>query len=184
MVWTQLQQVVLAAILSQEAWKLDLIFVREGMPLLVSIARSARVVVLPNISYSARAIRQFRRAGSDLILPALEGMTAYRCLTWTLENPLARFVFARSACKSIVLFEDGTGSYMNRGRFGWRHGLKYVMTKAFIHIGLSRALGLRTTAGERDAEYYCLYPKAMKSGTNARAVRIDSYREALLDANA
>jgi hypothetical protein len=185
-VWTQLQQVVLTAMLRQENWKLDVLFVREGMPLLDPLKQlSAMVVTLPDLSYSARAIGLYKSAGRDVINPSLGDIGAYRCLTWTLESPLSRFIFTRSACKSIDLFEDGAGSYLNQGRFGWRYGFKYVVTKALINLGLWRIHRLRKTAMEASAVVCSLFPTVLPgSGMRRRPLRRDCYRQALLDANA
>ena len=185
-VWTQLQQIVLTALLRQENWKLDVLFIREGMPLLEPLERlSAAVVMLPDLSYSARAIGRYRSAGRALINPALRHIGAYRCLTWTLESPLARFIFTRSACKSLDLFEDGAGSYLNQGRFGWRYGFKHVVTKALINLGLWRIHRARITAMEANAVVCSLFPTALPgSGMRRRPLRRDGFRQALLDANA
>ncbi len=184
--WTPLQQVVLIAILRQEHWKIDVLFVREGMHVFDSIRQiSAKIVTLPEVSYSARAIGLYRRAGRDLIHPALAGIGAYRCLTWTRENPLARFIFARSACKSIVLFEDGTGTYVDYGRFCWRLGPKYMATKLLINLGLWRIHNLRMSVAEAEAEICVLFPAALPGGTAfPKLVSHDCFRQVLQDVNA
>lgn len=185
-VWTPLQQVMLTSILREDDRAIDVLFLREGTRLLDHLARrTGKVVVVPDLSYSVRAVPGYRRACNDLLAPALAGLGRYRCYAWTLENPFARFLFMRPGCESIHLFEDGAGTYADQGRFAWRFGPKHVLAKFLIGVGLRDTHRLRRTPVERRAEFSLLYPEAFPGeGFRLRAIRRDCYHQTVLETDA
>ncbi|HEY2345031.1 MAG TPA: polysialyltransferase family glycosyltransferase [Xanthomonadaceae bacterium] len=185
-VWTPLQQVMLTSILREQDRTIDVLFLREGTRLLDHLAqRTRKVVVVPDLSYSVRAIARYRRTCNDLLAPELAGLRRYRCYAWTLENPFARFLFMRPDCAAIHLFEDGVGTYSDPGRFAWRFGPKHVLAKFLIGVGLRDTHRLRRTPIEKRAEFSLLYPEAFRGkGFRLKAIDRDCYRQTVLETDA
>lgn len=184
-VWTELQQVMLTAIVLQEGWQLSIVFVRDGIRLLDVVKKpGTRIVRVPNLSYSVHQIKDYRRVVLGTIRSSLAEVGEYRFLTWTLESPLAKGIASRPECKSISFFEDGAGSYLYMGRFGWRNGLKYLVTKLLINLALWHGRNLISTPAEKSAEFWSLFPNPVSGkAIRRRVLSHESFRSAMLAAS-
>ena len=181
-VWTELQQVMLCALVKQANWSVRLIFVRDGIRVLATTQNlGAQIVRVPNLSYSANDIPRYRDAARRIIDPLLATQQkSYRCLTWTTEHPLSKAIVRQPACGAISFFEDGTGSYVDWGTAGWRHGIKYVVTKAWINLASALEVGARVMHRPKDVEFWSLFPDpAPGKRIPRRALASSSFRLAL-----
>lgn len=182
-VWTQLQQILLAAILSDQNRSVNVLFVREGLPILECLSRrSIKILNVPNTPFSIKSISQYRKTLTKIIRPAIANIKNYRCYTWTCDNPLARSLIYDSRCSAVNFFEDGTGTYNNLGPYSYKLGIKHTLTTLIIRACMFNLAIQLVSFRRRRSSFYLLYPDAMyKIGAELRQVSQRFYKEAILE---
>lgn len=132
-VYTEYQQNILFAICLQENIQLDVIFVRNNISMHHDIGNFVKkVILIEDIPFSWRSIRRYYREYKNIIFPEINPKESYLIFSWSIENPLVRLVLNRLKKKKIYLFEDGAGSYVQRGYFNL--AIKDFIVTAFIDL--------------------------------------------------
>lgn len=135
---TEYQQNILFSICLQKSIEIEILFLREGIPLHKNAGIYVqKVVYFENIPFSWRSIKRYYQAYQKIIAPELSEKENYRVFIWSLHNPLSRYTINFYNIASIYWIDEGSASYASVWPYNYKSGLKSFLASACVYIGTS-----------------------------------------------
>jgi len=132
---TVYQQNILHAVCLQKKIKLDILFLSKSCTVAPGVVEIAdKIVFFHDKPFSWRSIIQYRQEFKNTIVPELEDTEHYHMLTWSHLHPIARYTINTYNISTIVLFEEGSGSYLKWGIYNSLLGPKTFLASSVVFL--------------------------------------------------
>ncbi|MBT0653115.1 polysialyltransferase family glycosyltransferase [Geomobilimonas luticola] len=135
LVWTEFQANILMSIMNSSGIsRFDIVFLRDKIASSTRLSEFAdRVVILKDISLSYRNMLLIRSEVATKVIPAIPEVP-FDLWLCNYTFPSSRRLMFDKMCKSITLFEEGTGCYVNTGVMNSIYGNRAFISAFLLKI--------------------------------------------------